>query len=549
MSTQLPSISLTHVSDGDALFVDMGTLWTQTHKNPDFVRRTHVARALSSAQAQVTMNEASAAVARETAPALRRVRWAPAVIYDDERNTGAAALLKFGTAQGVVFGEQHPPLHPAGTVYQFGGHANFTGIHTYPLHSVSGTEVLYTQCAVLTSSITDTVVALTPGVDFIIVNGTLIVREECDPFNSDAFLQSPIHSTTAITLWLCDAVCPADWIPGTARALGMYAESTELGKLCVNAIWDAISLGAPKDTIQRILYAMYGVPVAMSGVVEVITHDMDHTVIVTNNHVYRLPRGTAPSPAVVVGAVLTDGTPLCAGVDFYPPGATLDVLRDVLPAITFPRSCFSANLEFGLCVGFDEVQIVCTGADCNGNPKLMFALDGTESDVTAFWAYVWESCAAKGVSLADVLSPWVLPGVKSVRPGTVYGSIAPLEFMLNLTGAATAIAIIDLSKLRSHATLTGISDVSGAHEALASVIPAYARLFTLVKDTVSSPPYSLDTDDSLVYDYGVSLMVYREVSSSATAVTRTPSPAVVKKQMTYTDAGVRIKWVPACTLG
>lgn len=526
------------VGNGDTLFQWLGTLWTALYEDSPYLRRCQGAKALAETQTHLDALECYALNGRHTVPVHHRRRWYPVTVRLSERDTGPAAALKLGMTPAPVLGRQpRGSAYPVGLEFKLGGSVTYADVVTYPA------PLDLKGAAVAVDNIATPKVMLVRDKDFTIVDGTIVLRRDRDPFVDPDFVQTPGQGEDVeAVLWFTDAMIDRGHVQDyLGSVFGIAAASTDYDKAVLNAAWDMLTDGPTLNRVTAAVCALFGVPVT-AGVetVDEILTQAGTTVIATDANVYTVPGNAVLNPIVVAGAVLPAATPLTMAVHIYtrlhdPTSAWTrehyPELRQDIPAVTLPKSFFAADLEHGFAVNWELVPIYYAGDDANGNPRLWFPMEGTAADLARFWQEVWNRCEAAKVSLRTCFAGHIDATVTS-RPGQVWGYIEPLDFMLrNLIAANSVFVAVDVEQLapgmRGRVTPALLSLITEA-------LPASTRLFLVEHRQAPEETLALDAvpDTSTLY-----------TSLSRASVVKNGKPG---RDLTFSDAVLSRRWVATC---
>ena len=454
----------------------LGSFWSEVFEDREFAGHLQGARSLRLAQLYLDVMEAASLVDRESAPVFHRERWTPIRLRRSDRNRAAPGFVRIGMESAVV-GRQTDEVY-AGEVFTIGGlDVSLSGMTAFPAPE----GAVSARCIV--DSISRPSAVLRRGVDFDVVNGTLLVRSEFDPFSDGS--PFPLFSEgddgaasrggdgDEAVLWACDTEVDRGFVYShTGYAVGLETASTEAMKRVVNAVWDAVVEGSTPRSLSALVSAICGVPVALHDgeTVRSVVAAPDGTYIVTDRESYRLPRGSRPADGVSEGSVLERYQQLDGRFRVYPyvtdPGKLPECLpyghrfKVDVPSVDIPPSLLAADVSGGFSVGWDERDVETCGEDANGNPRLRFRLDGSDDDNDAFWSRVWDGYERSGRSMEGLFG------------GS--GKVVPAEFFLrNLVGANTVVVAIDSTGLDAGAPLFD----PRFFRALRSCMPDHVRVF------------------------------------------------------------------------
>jgi hypothetical protein len=532
------------VKNGNTLTEWLGLFWTRIYENADFVQSFEHGQGLLAAQLYLDYLENIDLIDRNTVPVFHRERWKPIVIKRSDRGKGNANLLRVGMTPPPKVGPQ-----PAGTpyvegeVYKVGGHAEFTNATSYPLPD-GLTDVMTCIC----DNIAVPKTVLIRGTDFIIRENTIFFLRNNDPFDDPNFPRRVTteegHEDEEILLWTVDALIDRDYVyRHLGYVMGLETESTEFYRKMINGLWDLYNLGTPISIVKSGLGALLGEPTIIHTreVVELIRPEDQYLKIVTDKEVYDVSLDATLREEVVVGAVLRAGEFLTETIRLY---ETLDPmklaaaneygerLRDDLYSLFFDDTLMRAPLRFGVGASWELSDIVNTGFDANGNPKLKCDLYGTASDIDAFWNDFWQYLEDHNISSETCFEAYLDDIVVPVV-GAVYGRVPPLEYFMRYFLKANAMVIVvERDRLTSGPT---DRDPVGLLTFMQDVIPAHIFLFVVEQRHLEPEEYDMTLLGS---------EIERTYATDLASQAYPGGPSTVR--MTYLDRPPIMRWIPQC---
>jgi hypothetical protein len=427
-------------------------------------------------------------------------------------------------------------LYSEGKTFLVGGPVSYQNAVSYP---IAGDVSSVMTCIV--DSIVNPRTVLVQGIDFVIKDATVFFTRGQDPFNDANFrkLQTVQDGVvvTELVMWGSDVLSDKDNVyTYIGYAVGIKGPSTVEQKNMLNRYWDLQTSGTTITRVQQALGSIWDVPTVIEPVevVDRIIVDTDGTIqVVTNVNVYSLTSDSELRAEVVPGSVLRKGDYLSTAIRLYadlkPLIDSVDLRNDV-PYMHLSPAYFRTKMMYGIGADWIESDIVNTGMDTNGNPKLKFDVAGYQPDVDAFWADFWSYCETHGISsetvFQDYIDPVVYPGV-----GSVYGRVAPLEFFMRYFIATnTAIAVVDRVQL----TDTGKQQSAVfAMPLLQNTVPSYTRVVILERFSPPIDEYDLEEQGA------DAVTVYAGWTHKDTAVVGNPRLT----GMTYKDRIRGIRWI------
>ena len=525
----------------------LGSFWSAVYEDPEFIRYVQDARSLRAAQLYLDLLENLKLEDRQNAPVFHRERWHPVILRKSTRNTGSKGMFRLSGDGTVRLGVQDESkgYRPDTRITLGGTDANYKGMVVDPLEGESAGMVDAATCAC--NSIVDAGVVLGRGTGFAILDGAIAIAEDLDPFDSpvaglfpkfDIVADDPKDNDEETVLWVSDALFDRNFIStALGYAIGLPGKSSETYKRVVNAAWNAVASGATPLLLRSLVASICGIPTVREDgeVVERVVRSDDMTLqVVTDRNVYTFPSKevvldgggtefvnyTELRKDVVPGAALKRFDTLDKAIRVYECVTDadraarysefiddFDEFTEDVPAVDLPPALFRPQLEGGFSVGWAEEDVVCVGFFDKERrlPKLMFHMEGSESDERVFWEDVWEAYAESGVSMETCLEGVDYDNI--FEPGKVCGRISPMKFfMRNLIGANTLILTVRTDTLADDAPLYDPKFFG----VVRSCIPSYIRLFVIEHETAYDDEYDTSgesgsgtsvEDDAEMYAY------------------------------------------------
>lgn len=526
------------VQNGELVHRWLGNLWLQLFQDTEFVHRNNQASGLLSAQLYLNFMETTNLLNRHNAPVFHRERWHLITLKVSTRNTGNAVAARLGSRYVPKIGKQNEAPFVPGSMVQIGGHTAVAGVTTYPLDA-SVSDILTT----ITDNIVSPGKVLVRGVDFYVEDQTLVFVNDNDPFT----LGFPVRTTGGdqeVALWASDTLMDNDFTYNfSGYVLGIRDVSSEFYAAYVNALWDMHNMGTPTALFMSGIAAILGEPYVLDTaetVVDVIQRT-DTQQIVTDTHVYSVPASAVLRASVKVGSVLLRGELLTETVRMYdnidPARLTGNSeygsrIRQDIDALLVTPGFLRTPLRHGIGLSWNNVPITFHGYDANDNPKVRFALYGSQDDVDAFWADFWDQCEQAGVSSATCLAGH-LRDTLLAADNAVWGSVSPMEFFLhNFLKANLLVIALDGDKL-------SVSGRQSMHllTALNHVIPAHVCLLIMERRT-------LPTDE---YDMGDQLMDTVKPLYTKALYEVAGADEYARTRLTYGDARPVVRFIAKCS--
>jgi len=533
-----------YVNNGNWLFNWLGLFWQSVFADSKLVKQLQTGNGLLAGQLYLKFQETEDLLNRNLVPVYHRERWYPITLRLSERDTGSAARLRLGMDPLPLIGPQTSSEFPQGEIFQAGGNIRFESLVGYPMGDA---VVDIVTCVTDRIQHPDTV--LVNGTDFIVEDGTIYFKKEVDPFDSGAFprrtVQTDDGALDEIILWGCSALFDNEYIQNyigyVLNTSGDFQSSTFFQRM-LNGLWDVHNAGTNIARFKAGLGAILGEPVVKetTETVDRILTTSDAIQVITDSHVYSLHVDATLRSAVVPGAVLEYGSFLTETIRLY---ETLDPmklnavseygerLKEDAHAMFFGKELFRTDMRYGIGASWDDSDIVNTGLDANGNPKLKFDLYGAPEDVTAFWTDFWSYLEARNLSSETCFEEY-LYDIVTPSEGEVYGSVPPLEYFMRYFLRANAVIVVVEREHLSSAP----EDVDSVAllRTLKGVLPAHILLF-IVEHRYVSDEYDLS---DLGSDYT------QTYATTATDAARPGLPSTVT--LTYRDHKPVISWIPGC---
>ena len=237
----------------------LGAFWSSVFRDQELVDAELTARTLSACQAYIDAMEALSLRDHSGMPVFHREHWHPALVRLSRRNTGC----------GLVLGmEGDPKLGPQpadsvfmdGEVFVLGGNAERSKVVTYPLELPEGCRLVSVRTCIC-SSISSPAHVLSPGRDFMLRDGILVLRREHDPFEAGGYRIEEDESDRMAVLWLCDAEFDREHVGDfLAYPLGFEVASTPAAARILSALWDVVIYGLTPKHLNLLLGALFEVP-------------------------------------------------------------------------------------------------------------------------------------------------------------------------------------------------------------------------------------------------------------------------------------------------
>jgi len=401
----------------------LGAFWSSIFRDQELVDALLAARVLSAAQMHIDVMEALSLRDHSGSPVFHREHWHPIVVRLSKRNTATA--LAVGMPDTPVLGRQAADgaVYLPNEVFVVGGNALYSKVNTYPIEAMKGCPLVRVATA-LCDSVSAPRHVLSQGRDFSVERGVLVIRKEQDPFDAGGYRIVEDGDDRLAVLWACDAEFDQDNVSDfLGYPLGLHAPSTDAASRMLSALWDAVTLGLTPISLNRVLGAVFDVPmVERDTVVESVTEDEGDSIVVTGDEVYRIETDRLSQEARTAGTALKAGSFLTDEISVYW-GLSADDVAQLLDDGRLGR----VVLPPGSVAGVDEAVVIEPGVRAVEDGGWFKLNDGDSVD-SPFWQAVFARttederkalCAAMGATEGD---PTVDP-FKSLVPSVLANQI------------------------------------------------------------------------------------------------------------------------------
>jgi len=459
-----PSSDLDRSQSLLALF---GSHWTNVYRGQYLVERYAFARGQEEKQSFLDLQEAVNALSRLEVPVFHTDNWHLYTIKASERNS---SLLKYG--DGAVYGNQ-----PAtGTLYKYGVAQGGGPTSSFPApENLANAPLIFNR-------ITEPTATLVQGVDYVRQDGQIVFRS--NPFTDDNGRYNPrtVYEGAdpvdeEIDLWVFHGSYDKDYIwTHYGHVIGLDLESSEDYKRLVNAIFGALVEGTTAAHMEDAISAMTGVPTAKENneVVELVTEDNNHLVIVTDKHTYLFNKDV--EAVVAVGDKLAAGDQLVDTVAFF--NLNSGQIPDGVTAISVGKEFLPGGYVDGITFRDQSVPLTVTTED--GRTRVEFDVSGFPGDVETFWDTVHAQGVEDGTTLANLLDVRGSDPPSETTAASLPATVNPLEFLLK--------NVLRFNAFLVRIKVAGINGGTGLNVAkiLRRIIPPWTAIIIL---------YELSTED------------------------------------------------------
>jgi hypothetical protein len=449
----------------------VGSYWTDLlYGNANLVDLLRAYR-LAERQLFQQSQELQDTVGRNTCPVFHIQNWYKLVVYQSQEVPGHPLLY----GSGAVFGPQ--PV--TGVVYKFG--VGTDQAVAYPVSSQ------LQDCSYVASDIVAPAVTWSRGADFTLSTATSNILFTSSLFSNPGLTPTPVLDSSgnvidqSITLWLFKAKLDWQYLYqqfGYVIGVGQGLTSSKRYKDMINAVSDAVTSATSYDAVARIVEAISGIPrvKATGETVQVITQDNAHTLIITDQQVYRFVLGV--TPIVTVGQVMNQDDQLIDAIQIVEP--TNGNVPAFIYQLSLGKGFVLADIPNELIFSNTTVPL---GIQMNvsGYTRLTWPLGGFAQDVTTFFNDLHSRGVAAGATLANFLDTRFPTGAlanydRANLPYSSYASsfgiltqpdqtvlpstINPLKFLFqNVLRANCLIVFMRTSQFGQDALGTGLSFV------------------------------------------------------------------------------------------
>ena len=430
----------------------LGSLWSRTHPDGELETDRCRMRLEQARQHNATLQEAVDAISRHSIPLHQKYIWHGLSLLESEMDQAAAAwhfddpaLPDFDATPGFTF-----DLPTVSTAIAAEAPDNLSGV------------------LLVTDRLTDATVVLNKDIDFLLdlSDGNIIFRS--NPFENSALTSIPVFTDGVVTdrqlqLWLFQAEFDTNLITNHfGYVLGLELDTSQGYKDVVNAAMDAMVDASSKSSIERLLSAIYDVPLVISDgeVVEAVEVLGGSLVVVTDQNVYKYASGA--TAAVSADDMVDAGDVLIESFEIH------DLRDGTLPSgiggITLAADYLDPAVGGTISWEDTTVAVIVTGAA--GSERVSWQLGGAASVVTTFWDIVHQRRLIYGDSLYDLLA---------AQPGGVPATINPLEFLVEQIFRNNAMIVI------IHADGVGDNALTiDADKLFRRVMPPHSTLIVIV---------------------------------------------------------------------
>lgn len=396
----------------DQLLALLGSFWSGTFADLDFVQDILAARAKLDLQTHADLLELQAATSRFQVPVYHVEQSFQLMLQASQRNTTLARFdgTHFFGEGGLAFDTPLP-----GTTAAFPIPPDLRDV------------------AVIANRLSAPSVTLIRGIDFALDTSNAVIVFRQNPFDNSLIPAQEVWSGDQVVdyeagLWLLYPRFERNTIyEQFGYILRVNAPSSSNFRDLVNAAIDACVQGTSTRTIQRAFSALLDVPLVRetSETVEDLFQDNDGICVVTDQHAYRY--AASAEPVVAIGDVVPAGTPLVDALRFYEFNRGQVPSASELAALAVGPGVLASGYFADLVFANTTVPLVVTTDDA-GFTKVSFTLGGFPADVEKFWDDVHTAGVARGQTLANLLDQRPNP-IGQPSAASLPATINPLAFL------------------------------------------------------------------------------------------------------------------------
>jgi len=366
------------------LLAVLGSLWAETYMGA-YQPQTHVeAKGQVENQSLLDLMEVIDSAARRTVPIFHKDNWYALRLLASERNTAKTALARYDDGQ-VTYDDGSRYDVPQDVL-----------THAWPAPD----KLVDVQLVM--NRFTEPSLIWNDGIDYTINQDGIVFLQ--NPFDDPRVAKRTIYEDGIAVdeealLWLFRG--DFDWeniYYQYGYVLNMRLQSSKTFRDLMNAVFDALVGGMTARQIQYAFAALTGVPLVLepTEVIEDISRDNNHRLIITDQHVYKFAEDVLP--IVEIGDTVHAGDPLVDALQiwefnrgFVPPD-----LRALAMGRGFLATCYYGDLVFE---NRDvPLEVVEAEDDPTGYTRVSFGLGGFPLDVEKFFDEIHE----RGVAYSEL---------------------------------------------------------------------------------------------------------------------------------------------------
>ena len=295
--------------------------------------------------------------------------------------------------------------------------------------------------------------------DLDLVNNRIIFA--VSPFLESGLIPTPVVTggvitDQSLTIWLFKAKVDWQYVQtGFGSVVSVPGPTGEAYRKMVQAIYLSVSTGTVYDAVARVVEALSDVPsVKNTGeIVQAITSDQTHTLIITDQQVYRFVAGA--TALVNVGQTLNKDDPLIDAVRVVEP--TNGSLPAFINQLSLGQGFVLADIPNELIFN-NQNESLNVQTNVSGYTKLSWNLGGFPNDIATFFNDLHARGVANGATLANYLDTRPPPQIGQPTAANLPTSINPLAFLFqNVLRANCLLVYLRVRQFGPHALGTGLA--------------------------------------------------------------------------------------------
>jgi len=484
-------------TNGQNLFQYLGSFWTQIFSEQETLLGLSESVAANLVQVYSDFANVINNSGITTASPLNSEKTVPLFIYKSGISKSSNSIT-FGNT--TTYGPQDGHLFQvsAGRVLTIGGQFRDSGAFFTKLAD----NVVHAGSTIVNRLISPSVI-LVKGIDYVVDNGDLIFIK--NPFDNPLIASKKVALSNGavddlIVLWLSESLVNKNNIHNSGGYLFYKAEPKEVDPLiyasAIKALFGASSGGASLKAIDSLIAALSSLPVIVEAKekVESIFDFNGDKIVVTDMGVYKIQSIHKLRSNVVVGSVLSAGTPLTTSSSVEDSFSNPEWWTQIPLILVGENLTVSANI--GGSIGFvnklvnvDVLQNKTTTA--NGNvPLARFEIIGNSRIVKNFWDEVDKRSIEKLDFLSNRL--WKAANFLLIDESPDFSKqvwINPLQLLVEEICPGAILCIKILSMSQSIALTSAMSQLN-------MILPAYSTVVTFL-DYTCDDELSFNFPDSI----------------------------------------------------
>jgi hypothetical protein len=423
----------------EALLSLLGSFWSSVYQGREFVSDVVSSKARLTSQTYQNLLELVASTSRLTIPVFHREYWSSLVIRESQFTRRKVDRHTFGS--GLVYGDLEVL---AWDIYLLQWANNFLAWAS-DNPSTFGEQVeaadltlqklpSLVRAPLIVNRMLQPSVVLTENLDYRLTDSRL--EFIANPFDNELIPKIDIFNVTGeivdreITLWVYHGEWDLQYVYNQfGYALGIHARSSENYKQLINAILDASVSGTSSKSQQLALSAVTGLPLVVESqeTVEHIYATQDKTQVITNQHVYSYPAGSAVS--VTPGQTVYGGDSLTDDFQIFELNRGSEKVLEYFQFLTISPAMLSFDGFSSVTFLNKDVPLVAE-TQPNGRLKVSWELVGFPLDVER----LWDETHSRGIAADQTLAELLDQREEQVGPttaGHLPATVNPLQFLVD----------------------------------------------------------------------------------------------------------------------